>query len=112
VAAGAEVLGLPADASGRVSLPALFAELGRRGLCSVLIEGGSEVNAAALEARLVDKLYLFLAPKLLGGRASPGLVGGPGAATVAEGLTLRFEKVRRVGPDLLIEAYPTSPELL
>jgi len=112
VAAGAEVLELPADPSGRVDLQALFAELGRRGLCSVLIEGGSEVNAAALEARLVDKLYVFLAPKLLGGRASPGLVGGPGAATVAEGLTLRFEKVRRVGPDLLIEAYPTSPELI
>jgi diaminohydroxyphosphoribosylaminopyrimidine deaminase/5-amino-6-(5-phosphoribosylamino)uracil reductase len=107
-AAGGEVIELPPDAAGRVDLAALFAELGRRGLCSVLIEGGSEINAAALAAGLVDKLFVFLAPKLLGGRQSPGLVGGRGAARVAEGLSLRFERVRRVGRDLLIEAYPAA----
>lgn len=104
--AGAEVVELPADASGRVSLAALFGELGRRGVVSVLIEGGSELNAAALEAGLVDKLMIFLAPRLLGGRSAPSLVGGQGAPTVAEGRGLRFQRVRRLGPDLLIEAYP------
>jgi len=105
-AAGAEVLPLPADSAGRVSLPALLDVLGRRGVVSLLIEGGSEMNAAMLAAGLVDKLFIFLAPRLIGGRAAPGLVGGPGVARVADGLSLRFERVRRVGPDLLIEAYP------
>ncbi|MFH0809841.1 MAG: bifunctional diaminohydroxyphosphoribosylaminopyrimidine deaminase/5-amino-6-(5-phosphoribosylamino)uracil reductase RibD [Pseudomonadota bacterium] len=107
--AGAEILALPPDDSGRVNLQALFRELGRRGVCGVLIEGGSELNASALAAGLVDKLLLFVAPRLLGGRDAVGLVGGGGAATVAEGWRLRYERVRRVGCDLLIEAYPVRP---
>ncbi len=104
--AGAEVALLPPDAAGRVDLPSLLIELGRRGVVSLLIEGGSEVNAAALAAGLVNKLWVFVTPRLLGGREALGLVGGAGAATVAQAFNLRFEQVRRVGCDLLVEAYP------
>jgi diaminohydroxyphosphoribosylaminopyrimidine deaminase/5-amino-6-(5-phosphoribosylamino)uracil reductase len=104
--AGAEVLEVPAGPSGRVGLGALFVALGRRGVVSVLIEGGSEVNAGVLDAGLVDKLVLFLAPKLIGGREAVGLVGGAGVTSVAQGRQLRIDRVRRVGCDLLIEAYP------
>ena len=103
-AAGAETLVLPEE-RGRVSLPALMAELGRRRMTNVLLEGGGELCAAALAAGLVDKVLAFIAPKLIGGRDARTPVEGYGAATMAQALQARDWAVRRVGDDALIEAW-------
>jgi diaminohydroxyphosphoribosylaminopyrimidine deaminase/5-amino-6-(5-phosphoribosylamino)uracil reductase len=103
-AAGVEVLLLPAEA-GRVSLRALLAELGRRRMSNVLLEGGGELAAAALAGGLVDKLLVFVAPKVLGGRDAPTPAGGEGVATVAQAIRAREWASRRVGDDILIEAW-------
>jgi diaminohydroxyphosphoribosylaminopyrimidine deaminase/5-amino-6-(5-phosphoribosylamino)uracil reductase len=89
----------------RVCLEALMRELGRREITSVLIEGGGEINAAALQAGIVDKLMFFIAPKLIGGKDAPGPIGGAGIAYLAETFELRNTKISQIETDFLIEGY-------
>jgi len=103
-AAGAEVLVLPAE-DGRVSLGALMAELGRRRMTNVLLEGGGELCAAALAARLVDKCLVFIAPKIVGGRDAKTPVEGDGVALLAHALQARDWTLGREGDDAVIEAW-------
>jgi diaminohydroxyphosphoribosylaminopyrimidine deaminase/5-amino-6-(5-phosphoribosylamino)uracil reductase len=107
---GAEVLVFPPQ-QGRVPLRALFRALAKRGIHSVLIEGGGEVLASAFAQRLVDQIVWFIAPTLLGGRNAPSSIGGEGVGRLAQAIRLADMRVRRVGPDLCIEArvvYPKS----
>ena len=101
----AEVVRLPAAPDGRVSLPALLDELGGRGLLSVLVEGGSEVHASFFGEGLVDKVYAYVAPRLIGGRDAPGPLGGKGAEHLAGSTLLRELDFTRLGDDLLITGY-------
>jgi diaminohydroxyphosphoribosylaminopyrimidine deaminase/5-amino-6-(5-phosphoribosylamino)uracil reductase len=103
-AEGAEVLVLPAE-RGRVALRPLMEELVRRGVHSVLAEGGAEIHASLLAAGLVDKVILFIAPKLVGGRAAPGPIGGAGVARMEEAVPLREVRIRRLGVDFAVEGY-------
>ena len=102
--AGADVLIIDEE-EGRVCLKALMQELGRKEITSVLIEGGGEINAAALQAGIVDKLMFFIAPKLIGGKDAPGSIGGVGIARLAEAFELRDVKIAQIGTDFLIEGY-------
>ncbi|MBU0532907.1 bifunctional diaminohydroxyphosphoribosylaminopyrimidine deaminase/5-amino-6-(5-phosphoribosylamino)uracil reductase RibD [Candidatus Micrarchaeota archaeon] len=73
------------------------------GIRKILIEGGSELNAGALKAGIVDKLYLFIAPKIIGGRTAKGVVGGDGIKTMEKALKLKNRKTTIVGYDVLME---------
>ncbi len=99
-----EILELP-ERGGRVDIAALTTELGRRGITSVLLEGGAELNAAALEAGAVRKILCFVAPKLVGGRTAPGPVGGAGIASLAEAWRVERLRAEAVGEDVLLTAY-------
>jgi diaminohydroxyphosphoribosylaminopyrimidine deaminase / 5-amino-6-(5-phosphoribosylamino)uracil reductase len=101
-AKGAQVLLLPAR-NGRVSLRACLAELGKQGVTSVLIEGGSEVNASALRAGLVNRVALFIAPTLLGGQDAKGLIGGQSPRRLAQALPLGDIRIQPLGRDFLLE---------
>jgi diaminohydroxyphosphoribosylaminopyrimidine deaminase/5-amino-6-(5-phosphoribosylamino)uracil reductase len=98
---GAYVMVLPAR-HGRVSWRGLLKELGRRGIASLLIEGGAEVNASALREGVVDRVLFFLAPKILGGRDAISAVGGESPKNLSEALPLKMTSVRLVGSDILI----------
>lgn len=87
----------------QVDMRILIQALGAMGIRKVLIEGGSELNAAALGAGIVDKLYLFVAPKMIGGRQAKGVVGGEGIASMSGCIRLRNMKCRKIGEDLLLE---------
>jgi diaminohydroxyphosphoribosylaminopyrimidine deaminase/5-amino-6-(5-phosphoribosylamino)uracil reductase len=87
--------------AGRVDARAVVADLGHLEVASLLVEGGGEVHASFLAAGLVDKVALFIAPRLLGGRDAVPVVGGPGATDPAAGFHLRFRSAERIGPDLL-----------
>jgi diaminohydroxyphosphoribosylaminopyrimidine deaminase/5-amino-6-(5-phosphoribosylamino)uracil reductase len=100
--AGATVLSCPVR-DGRVDQGALLAALFEREVRAVLLEGGGEVHAAFLDAGLVDRVTLFVAPLLLGGRGAPTVVGGAGRE-LKSAIRLGPMDVRRVGDDLLIEA--------
>ena len=89
--------------SGSISLPDLLAELYAREVRGVLVEGGGEVHAAFLEAGLVDRVAVFLAPRLMGGREAAPMIAGAGRA-LKDTIRLGPLSVRPVGEDLLIEA--------
>ncbi len=101
---GAEVVGVPLR-RGNIDLAALLKLLGGRNIARVLIEAGAELNASALEAGLVDKLMLFYAPKIIGGRTAPGMAAGRGSAIMDEAFRLSDMRIRRVGCDVLVEGY-------
>jgi diaminohydroxyphosphoribosylaminopyrimidine deaminase/5-amino-6-(5-phosphoribosylamino)uracil reductase len=101
-AAGAAVLRC-ATRDGRIAIEALLAALYEREVRAVLLEGGGEVHAAFLEAGVVDRVALFIAPMLLGGRTAPSVIGGPGRELKAA-IRLDAVTVRPVGADLLLEA--------
>ena len=100
----AEVLKLPATAEGHVSLPDLLDDLGKRNLISVLVEGGGEVHAAMFKEGLVDKVYAYIAPMLIGGKQAPGPLGGSGNETLIDATKLENLDMTRLGDDLLITA--------
>jgi diaminohydroxyphosphoribosylaminopyrimidine deaminase/5-amino-6-(5-phosphoribosylamino)uracil reductase len=100
---GAEVLVV--DAAGpeqRVDLKQLLQLLGDRGILSVLVEGGAEVNGDLFDNHLVDGVVAFLAPLVIGGRDAPSAVGGKGAQRLAEAFRLTSLEVARIGDDLMI----------
>jgi diaminohydroxyphosphoribosylaminopyrimidine deaminase/5-amino-6-(5-phosphoribosylamino)uracil reductase len=100
-AAGCEVLSLAGD-SARISLPALLDELGRRRMTNILIEGGSEVLGAFVDARAIDELHVFIAPKLAGGAAAKTPVGGHGVDRIADSLSLARWNVELIEGDLYL----------
>ncbi|MFZ3170636.1 MAG: bifunctional diaminohydroxyphosphoribosylaminopyrimidine deaminase/5-amino-6-(5-phosphoribosylamino)uracil reductase RibD [Carboxydocellales bacterium] len=104
-AAGAEILVTREDSKGMVDLTHLMELLGQREIASVMVEGGAQINAAALTAGVVDKVAMFIAPKLIGGQQAPGPVGGIGIETMEEALSLENVRVRQLGQDILIEGY-------
>ncbi len=89
--------------SNRVGLKALMKQLLLMGIGSVLVEGGGEIAASLLEKRFIDKLYLFIAPILIGGRGAPCSIGGDGVAKISQAVKLTDLKVKRIGKDLLVE---------
>jgi diaminohydroxyphosphoribosylaminopyrimidine deaminase / 5-amino-6-(5-phosphoribosylamino)uracil reductase len=103
-AAGAEVWRLP-EAGDRIDLPALLERLGGEGIDSLLVEGGAETAASFLESNLIDKVSIFIAPILLGGRGAVPAIGGAGAPTVAQAARLRDVGMERIGDDFLVTGY-------
>jgi diaminohydroxyphosphoribosylaminopyrimidine deaminase/5-amino-6-(5-phosphoribosylamino)uracil reductase len=86
-----------------VDLRELVAGLSAMGMKRIMIEGGSELNAGALEAGIVDRLYIFVAPKIIGGRDAKPVIGGTGIGRMRGATALSEPKVRWLGSDLLLE---------
>ncbi len=103
-AAGAEVAVIEPGDGSRVPLPGLVELLGKRDATNVLLEGGPTLAWAALDEHVVDRLVLYLAPKLIGGDRAPGLVGGRGVASIADALRAAIRRVELVGEDLKVVA--------
>jgi diaminohydroxyphosphoribosylaminopyrimidine deaminase/5-amino-6-(5-phosphoribosylamino)uracil reductase len=100
--AGAQVV-LLADAHGRVDLGAMLRHLASLGCNEVLVEAGSGLNGALLQAGLVDELVLYLAPHLLGDQAQ-GVAGLGELTALAQRIELEWQDVRNIGKDLRIVA--------
>jgi diaminohydroxyphosphoribosylaminopyrimidine deaminase/5-amino-6-(5-phosphoribosylamino)uracil reductase len=83
----------------------LMEKFGERQITSVLIEGGSSLNAHALEDAVVDKVMIFIAPKMIGGRNSYPAVGGKTFRKLEDAYKLRDMSVTKIGDDILIEGY-------
>ncbi len=86
---------------GRVDLPAMLRDLAQRGINEVLVEAGSVLNGALLQAGLVDELVLYFAPQLLGDMAR-GMAALGELSSLTQRVELRWQDVRRVGNDLRI----------
>jgi len=104
IGAGAEVIVAP-EANGKVDLNHVLDVLGKRSVTSVLVEGGGELLASLFEQQLVDKVYAFIAPIIVGGREAVTPVEGKGIRKIAEALRLKERTMTHLGDDLLIEGY-------
>jgi diaminohydroxyphosphoribosylaminopyrimidine deaminase / 5-amino-6-(5-phosphoribosylamino)uracil reductase len=102
--AGADVAVVERDDDGDVSLPALVAELGKRDVQGLLIEGGPTLAWSAVRDGVVDRAIVYIAPRLAGGASAPTLIDGVGFSPIAQALELDLASVRRVGDDIRVEA--------
>lgn len=91
--------------NGQIDLDVLMTRLGEMEITSLLIEGGSRVNASALRANIVDKVFFFYAPKILGGDDGVPVFRGKGPASMSESIRIRDVSVHRFADDVMIEGY-------
>lgn len=89
----------------RVDLTELMKELALRDIIHIMIEGGSEVNASALKAGIVDKMIYFISPKIIGGVDAKPAIGGSGIRYMEEALNLKDVQIKQLGPDIVMEGY-------
>ena len=101
---GAKIIITPLEKQG-VDLRYLMKKLGEKKIDSVLIEGGSTINYAALEAQIVDKVYAFIAPKLIGGSTAKTPIGGAGRSFMREAISLKGVRWKSFGEDMMAEGY-------
>ncbi|MBP2635637.1 MAG: ribD [Firmicutes bacterium] len=106
---GVEVLVLEQNTQG-VKLRQLFKVLGEKRITSVFIEGGATINASLLADNLIDKVYSFVAPKIIGGKKAPGPVGGNGVDQVDQAIMLENITTQTIGDDILISGYVVGRE--
>ena len=99
---GVQVCVLPAK-NNRTDLRALINKLGEMQISSVLIEGGGEINESALRENIVDHVYAYIAPILIGGKDAKTPVEGLGAECPQDGAKLENRKLTVLGEDILLE---------
>jgi diaminohydroxyphosphoribosylaminopyrimidine deaminase/5-amino-6-(5-phosphoribosylamino)uracil reductase len=102
-ASGVEVI---RDVANGRNFALILEELGRRGIQSVLVEGGANVAGKFLDAGLVDKVSFFIAPRIIGGSDVLTAVGGRGIEKLAEGIELQDVEVTQRGQDVEFTGYP------
>ncbi|MET9339800.1 bifunctional diaminohydroxyphosphoribosylaminopyrimidine deaminase/5-amino-6-(5-phosphoribosylamino)uracil reductase RibD [Nonomuraea sp. NPDC003804] len=104
----APVVRLPRSPAGGLDLHALLAELARRGVVSVFLEGGATLAGSFMREGLIDRVVAYLAPALLG--SGGAALGHAGVRTIADTHRLVFEEVTPIGTDLRITARPVTEE--
>lgn len=102
---GVQVWVLGTEKGARVELQELLKEAARHGITSVLGEAGASLNASVLKAGLADKVLFFLAPKIMGDGENISAVGDLGVRRLAQVVGVEEMKMRKLGKDLLVEAY-------
>lgn len=91
--------------NGRVDLKELMLILGENKIDSVLIEGGAELNFSALKEGIVDKVKLYVAPKILGGKESKSCIGGEGFVKLEDAVQLTNINCRQIENEIIVEGY-------
>jgi len=103
---GIRLIRCPTTPDGRIDLRALMDILGEMDIMSLLVEGGARIAGSLFRAGLVDKVHIFLAPKLLLGGDGVPMAAGPGVARMDEALPLRDIEIKRVEQDIMLTGYP------
>lgn len=102
-AAGVQVIQLETD---RLDIHDVLSSLGNRGITSVFVEGGAEVNGSFLKAGAFQQVISYIAPKLIGGKLAPSVFGGEGILHMDDVVNLQIKDVTRIGEDIRIIAKP------
>lgn len=93
------------DKEGKVDLSALMKELGKLNMVSIMIEGGSSINASALLSGIVDKIMVFIAPIIIGGTDAITSVGEKSPTLLKDAIRIKEPQVKKIGRDVLLEGY-------
>jgi diaminohydroxyphosphoribosylaminopyrimidine deaminase/5-amino-6-(5-phosphoribosylamino)uracil reductase len=107
---GVRVEQLPrATSDGHPDMPAIVRFLGQMEITGLMIEGGALVNWAALSASVVDKVFFYYAPRILGGTGSIPLAGGAGFVSIGDAACVKSMRLHRFGEDFAVEGYLKDP---
>ena len=98
-----------AGRDGRPDMQAIVKRLGEMDITSLIIEGGAMVNGAALITDIVDKVFLYYAPKILGGSGAVPFAAGPGFRRMSEAAVVKDFRIHRFGEDFAVEGYIRDP---
>jgi riboflavin-specific deaminase-like protein len=99
---GADILRLPSASNGSgLEIGCLLGELRRRGIASVLVEGGRGIITSLLAARAVDRLIVVIAPKIIG--QGTEAIGDLGITRLSEAITFTSVKIRKLGDDIIFD---------
>jgi len=98
-----------ATPDGRTDLAAILRRLGEMEITSLIIEGGATVNGTALAAGVVDKVFLYYAPKILGGKRSIPFATGAGFPRMSEAAQVKSVQLHHFGEDFAVEGYLRDP---
>lgn len=94
---------------GRPDMAQIARRLGTMEITSLLVEGGAMINGAALASGIVDKVFLYYAPKILAGTGSVPFATGPGFAHMSDAAYVKAIKLHRFGEDFAVEGYLKDP---
>jgi|SRR3954468_21814568 diaminohydroxyphosphoribosylaminopyrimidine deaminase/5-amino-6-(5-phosphoribosylamino)uracil reductase len=97
------------EPDGRPDFSAILRRLGELEITSVMIEGGATVNWAALAANVVDKVFLYYAPKILAGTGSIPFAAGAGFRHISQAAQVKHVHLHRFGEDFAVEGYVRDP---
>jgi diaminohydroxyphosphoribosylaminopyrimidine deaminase / 5-amino-6-(5-phosphoribosylamino)uracil reductase len=88
-----------------IDLALLINDISKLNIDSLLIEGGAYVLGSAIESNIVDKAYVFIAPKIIGGKDAPSPIGGSGVMKINDGFQLKDIKLHSFDDDIMVEGY-------
>lgn len=97
-----DVIVVDKDENDKVDIEKLLNILGQQNICSILVEGGATLSGSFVAKKLVDKVYFFIAPKIIGGKEAKTPVAGTGILNLQEALTLKDIQIEKLEEDILI----------
>lgn len=97
-----DVIVVDKDENDKVDIEKLLDILGQQNICSILVEGGATLNGSFVAKKLVDKVYFFIAPKIIGGKEAKTPVAGTGILNLQEALSLKDIQIEKLEEDILI----------
>lgn len=101
---GAEIIKLKPGRSGKISIKKLLRKLGKMEISSLLVEGGGTVAASFLKEKCVDKVCIFISPRILGGDGV-NMIAGLGMKSIKESIDIKNMKFKKFGNEIMIEGY-------
>lgn len=97
-----DVIVVDKDEKDKVDIEKLLDILGQQNICSILVEGGATLSGSFVARKLVDKVYFFIAPKIVGGKEAKTPVAGTGILNLQEALALKDIQIEKLEEDILI----------
>lgn len=97
-----DVIVVDKDENDKVDIEKLLDILGQQNICSILVEGGATLSGSFVAKKLVDKVYFFIAPKIVGGKEAKTPVAGIGILNLQEALALKDIRIEKLEEDILI----------
>lgn len=97
-----DVIVVDKDENDKVDIEKLLDILGQQNICSILVEGGATLSGSFVAKKLVDKVYFFIAPKIVGGKEAKTPVAGTGILNLQEALALKDIQIEKLEEDILI----------
>lgn len=97
-----DVIVVDKDENDKVDIEKLLNILGQQNICSILVEGGATLSGSFVAKKLVDKVYFFIAPKIIGGKEAKTPVAGTGILNLQEALALKDIQIEKLEEDILI----------